>query len=129
MGVKMLFLIFSTAIVIFILYRRYFPVFGVQCNRLRDLDLDKINVIDVRDYNESYKNPIDGAINIPIAYLKRNYYEIPNRDLHVVVSSLVEKNMGIRFLRQKGFRVAGYTITDQKKFLLKENLLEIETDC
>ncbi|KAA9022621.1 rhodanese-like domain-containing protein [Niallia endozanthoxylica] len=124
----MTFLILSTAIVIFILYRRYFPVLGVQCNHFSDLDLDKINVIDVRDFNESCKNPIEGAINIPIAYLKRNYHEIPNRDLHLVALSLVEKNMGIRLLRQKGFRVTGYTIMEQEKFSLKENSLEMETN-
>ncbi|WP_338451063.1 hypothetical protein R4Z09_03835 [Niallia oryzisoli] len=109
-------LIFSTVIVLFILYRRYFPVHGVQCNHFSDLDLDKINVIDVRDFNESCKNPIEGAINIPIAYLKRNYHEIPNRDLHLIALSLVEKNMGIRLLRQNGFRVTGYSIIEQKKF-------------
>jgi hypothetical protein len=44
--------------------------------------LDKIKVIDIRDFNESYKNPIKGTINIPIAYLKRNINEIPNSELH-----------------------------------------------
>lgn len=106
-------IVFSTATVIFILYRRYFPVLGVQCNHFNELDLNKMNVIDVRDYNESCKNPIEGAINIPIAHLKRNYHEIPNCDLHLVALSLVEKNMGIRLLRQKGFRVTGFTITEQ----------------
>lgn len=112
----MAFLILGIMTVLFILYKRYFPVPGVHCHHLKELDLDKINIIDVRDYNESYKNPIDGAMNIPIAYLKRNYHEIPNRDLHLVGSSLIERNMGVRFLRQKGFRVIGYTIMNHNKF-------------
>ncbi len=44
----------------------------------KDLDLEKIIVIDLRDYNESYTKQIEGAINIPIAYLNRHYKEIPN---------------------------------------------------
>ncbi|MHC5534543.1 rhodanese-like domain-containing protein [Priestia megaterium] len=106
----MTFLILTSVVLLFSLYKRYFPVFGVQCINLKELYLDKIKVIDIRDFNESYKNPNEGAINIPIAYLKRNINEIPNRDLHLIVSNLPEKNIGIRYLRKKGFRVVGYTI-------------------
>lgn len=111
----MTFLIVITFLVSFILYKRYFPVLGARFIHLKDLELDKIKVIDVRDYNESYAEPIKFAINIPTAYLKRNLNEIPNCDLHVVGSNLIDKNVGIRYLRKKGFRVIGYTITNQKK--------------
>ncbi|MBT2700140.1 hypothetical protein J7E79_22495 [Bacillus sp. ISL-40] len=106
----MTFLFFTALAVAFILYNRYFPVFGAFCTNVKDLNLDEIKVIDVRDFNDSYKNPINGAVNIPLAYLKRNFNEIPSKDIHLVVSNPLEKNIGIRFLRKKGFRVVGYTI-------------------
>lgn len=111
------------------LYQRYFPVLGVRCIQLKVLELDKIMVIDVRDFNVSYKTPIEGAINIPIAYLNRYFNDIPNRDLHLVVSSSIEKNIGTRLLRQKGFRVIGYTNTNDDKINLKENQMNIKNIC
>jgi len=105
------------------MYNRYFPVFSVQCLHLKDLKRDRIKIIDVREYNESYRYPINGAINIPIGYLKRNLKEIPKGDIHVVVSSSLEKNYAIRFLRHKGYRVVSYTVI---QLLLKENSLKIE---
>jgi rhodanese-related sulfurtransferase len=124
----MTFLILSTIVFSFILYKRYFPVFGVHCMDLKDLYLDEIKVIDIRDFNESYKTQIEGAINIPFAYLNRNINEIPNRDLHLVVSNPIEKNIGIRYFRKKGFRVVGYTFVNQNKLALKKDSLKIETN-
>ena len=125
----MKFLILTGIILTFILYKRYFPVFGVNCINLKDIDWDKIKVIDLRDYNESYKNPIEGALNIPIAYLKRNIKEIPKRELHLIVSNHLEKNIGIRCLGKKGYSIVGYTIINHHQLLLKENSLQIETNC
>lgn len=92
------------------IYKRYFPIYGVPCQPVRR---DKDNVIvDLRDYNISDKKPLSGAINIPVAYLKRNYHEIPGKEVHVVAMNQLEKNMGIRLLRQRGFDVVSYTIND-----------------
>jgi rhodanese-related sulfurtransferase len=102
--------ILSIILIIYSLYKRYFPVCGVPNYTLTDIELDVIKVIDVRDFNESYKNPIKGAVNIPLAYLKRNLNEIPDRKVHVIGSNKIDKNVAIRFLRQKGFHVKGYTI-------------------
>jgi hypothetical protein len=122
-------LIIFAAIVSSIFYRRYFPVLGVHCINLNDLNWDKIKVIDLRDYNESYKNPINGALNIPIAYLKRNFIEIPKGELHLIVSSPLEKNIGIRCLSKKVFCVVGYTIVNHQQSISKENSLKIEINC
>jgi rhodanese-related sulfurtransferase len=122
----MIYLILASIVMIFILYKRYFPVLGVKCYQIGDLDLTKMKVLDVRDYNESYKNPIQGSLNIPLGYLKRNIHEIPQRDLHLVVSSLLEKNVGVRVLRQKGYRVVGYSIVSNE---LKKSHLEIKVNC
>jgi rhodanese-related sulfurtransferase len=122
----MIYLILASIVILFILYKRYFPVLGVKCYQLGELDLTKLKIIDVRDYNVSYKNPIEDSLNIPLGYLKRNINEIPHRDLHLVVSSLLEKNVGARVLRQKGFRVVGYSFVSNK---LKESHFEIKVNC
>jgi rhodanese-related sulfurtransferase len=82
-----------------------------------ELDIKNINVIDVRDYNDSYKEPISGAVNIPIAYLNRYYSEIPNVDLYIVASDKIEKNMGVRILRKKGFQIIGCAIKNNENTL------------
>jgi rhodanese-related sulfurtransferase len=86
-----------------------------------EFDIKNVNVIDVRDYNDSYKEPIPGAINIPIAYLNRHYPEIPNIDLYIVASDKIEKNMGVRILREKGFQIIGCTIKNNDNTLLYKN--------
>jgi hypothetical protein len=108
---------------------RNFPILGLNYIDKKELDLTTLIKVDVRDYNESYKNPVKGAINVPVAYLKRYYLEIPCKDLIVVASNRLEKNVGIRFLRTKGFKVVGYTITNEEQTVLKENQLNKETYC
>jgi rhodanese-related sulfurtransferase len=125
----MIYLILTFLVILVILYKRYFPVLGVKCSQLEELDLTKLEIIDVRDYNESYKNPIEGAMNIPIAYLKRHINEIPHTDLHLVVSSLLEKNVGIRALKHKGYRIAGYSVVSQNQNNINECHLEIKINC
>jgi rhodanese-related sulfurtransferase len=120
----MIYLILALIVILVILYKRYFPVLGVKCYQLEEVDLTKLEILDVRDYNESYKNPIEGALNIPIAYLKRHINEIPQKDLHLVVSSLLEKNVGVRALKQKGYRIVGYSYVSQNR--IYECLLEIK---
>ncbi|MGE6261304.1 hypothetical protein ACQKCU_26125 [Heyndrickxia sporothermodurans] len=122
-------MIIIAAIVVVLLsltYKRYYPVCDVDSVLIEDV-CDKIHVIDIRDYNISYNHPIDGSMNIPVAYLKRFINEIPNNDLHIVVSNLLERNVGVRLLCQFGFNVIGYTILDPqekirilKVFVVKE---------
>ena len=95
-----------------ILYIRYIPVRGVRCLHTSNLIVDSIQIVDVRDYNQSYKDPTPEAINIPVAYMKRNYHEIPRLNIHVIASDHLEKNISIRYLRKKGFAVTGYTVND-----------------
>jgi rhodanese-related sulfurtransferase len=121
----MIYSILVSIIILVILYRRYFPVLGVKAYRLEELNFSKLKLLDVRDYNESYKNPIEGALNIPLSYLKRNANEIPDTDLHLIVTSLLEKNVGARVLKRKGYRVVGYSFV---RDLAKENHLEIKVN-
>jgi rhodanese-related sulfurtransferase len=122
----MIYLILASIVILDILYKRYFPVLGVKYYQIGDLDLSKVKILDIRDYNESYKNPIEGSLNIPLGYLKRNINEIPHIDLHLVVSSLLEKNVGARVLKQKGYRVVGYSFVSNK---LEESHLEVKVNC
>lgn len=45
----MFYLIISIIVITFVLYKRYFPVFGVGWIPLNDLKLDNIKIIDLRD--------------------------------------------------------------------------------
>jgi rhodanese-related sulfurtransferase len=119
----MIYLILVLLVLLIILYKRYFPVIGVKYTMLEKVDSTKLEIIDLRDYNESYKNPVEGSLNIPVAYLKRHINEIPQKDLHLVVSSLLEKNVGIRALKQKGYRIVGYSYVSQNS--INECHLEI----
>ncbi|MDQ0230716.1 hypothetical protein [Metabacillus malikii] len=94
------------------IYSRYFPVWGVDCLKSLNVDGESIDIVDVRDYHQSTNKPIRKAVNIPIAYMKRHYQDIKRPTVHVVASNTIEKNMSVRFLRKKGFKVASYTLTD-----------------
>ncbi|KAA0546610.1 hypothetical protein FZW96_15335 [Bacillus sp. BGMRC 2118] len=98
-------------IIAFIIYKRYYPVRGVECGTISPTE-QSIEIVDVRDYNQSYKNPIEGSINIPMAYLNRYFSEISKKKIHIVAANHLDMNMSIRFFRQKGFKVIGYTLTD-----------------
>lgn len=98
------------------LYKRYFPVVGVHCEETLKVNFTDVEVIDVRDYNISYKDVIEKSINIPVAYLERYCYEIPEKKVHIMASNRLEKNVAIRILRRKGFQVTGYTVSDSYKF-------------
>jgi len=102
------------------IYTRYFPVRGIRYVSLLDIDEGPVKLVDVRDYNQSYKDSIQGVVNIPVAYFKRNFGEITSQEIHIIVSSHLEKNISIRFLRRKGFKVTGYTLIDAKDELKKQ---------
>ncbi|MCS0824832.1 hypothetical protein NX029_12700 [Cytobacillus firmus] len=108
------FIIMLLAVILGLIYVRYFPVWGVQCTNSINPNMGFINILDVRDYNESYKDPVYAAINIPVGYIQRYYGEIVSLRIHVVASNHLEKNLSIRLLRRRGFKVMGYTLTDCK---------------
>jgi hypothetical protein len=112
----------------YVLFERYFPVFSVAYIPREEIET-KSTIIDLRDYNQSSKFSIPGAINIPVAYLNRFSTDIPNRKLYIIASNNLEKNVGIRLLRKKGFQVIGYTLASHHSKLLKENKLSIKNLC
>jgi hypothetical protein len=94
------------------LYKRYVPVPHVPCpeSGIRDPDL---TVVDIRDYNNKAINMNCDSVDIPYAYLRRFYNEISPGKIHVIASDRLELNLGIRFLRKKGFQVVSYEMVEQ----------------
>ncbi|WP_394185651.1 rhodanese-like domain-containing protein [Metabacillus halosaccharovorans] len=120
--------LFALTIISYFLFLRSFPVFGLVDIEKKKVETNNFYVIDLRDYNESYKDPLNIGMNIPIAYLKRYYNEIPNLELIVVASNCMERNIGVRILRKKGFKVVGYKMTSRKE-IGKEKHLRLGIFC
>ncbi|MDL4840433.1 rhodanese-like domain-containing protein [Aquibacillus rhizosphaerae] len=106
---------FFVSIILYLMYLRYVPIKGIPCIDVSSNQMDQISLkLDIRDYNSSAKQEVEGSIVMPVAYLKRYYKEIPSKELVVIASDRTEKNLGIRFLHNKGFKVIGYTLTSCK---------------
>ncbi|WP_222599410.1 hypothetical protein [Aquibacillus kalidii] len=107
-----LFSVFVISLCLYFLYSRYVPVKGIPCIDANSHSEQKKVKLDIRDYNIAAKQMVDDSIVMPIAYLKRYHHEIPGKEIHVIASDHMEKNLGIRFLHNKGFKVVGYTLTN-----------------
>lgn len=105
--------ILSFIIIGYFIFRRNIPIIGVPQINKKDIELSMLNVVDIRDYNVSYKSPIQGAINIPVSYINRHYTDISKSNLIVVASNRLERNVGVRLLSQKGFKIVGYILFDE----------------
>ncbi|NQD65926.1 hypothetical protein HP456_08315 [Bacillus haikouensis] len=102
----LLLMILTISLLSYTLYYRYAPV---RVKRLNEKTLNDAQVIiDVRDYQESYKSSCDQTLAIPCGYLKRHAHEIPAEQIVVLGNSAVECNVGVRQLRGLGFNVVGY---------------------
>ncbi|MFC3886265.1 sulfurtransferase [Bacillus songklensis] len=111
------------------IYRRYYPVKGVPCIETEsDWWNDTNTILDIRDYNEAARDLHSDSVNIPYAYLKRFYTEIPQGKIHVIAANKLELNLGLRFLMRKGFNVASYELKEcpcnqkQKKGVLNNGI-------
>lgn len=92
-----------------IIYKRNFPILDVPCEKEKASRAEI--TLDIRDYNVSDKEPMTPSVNIPVAYLNRNYKEVRGKQVHVIASNAIEKNVGIRMLRKKGIEVVSYSLT------------------
>ncbi|GAB1795045.1 hypothetical protein PMEGAS228_15630 [Priestia megaterium] len=84
--------------ILFIAYRRYYPVKRIQCIRESEAKERGRTVVDIHHYHE-VRDSI--SIVIPYAYLKRFYSEIPQSSVHLIAGNRVELKLGVRFLRKK----------------------------
>ena len=95
-------------------YKRYVTARGVERGCAEEFKGNSdILLLDVRAYNISYKDPIEGAFELPIAYFIRSYEEIPDRPIHIVASDEMEKNIAVRLLRKKGKNIISYSLTEE----------------
>ncbi|RFU64684.1 sulfurtransferase [Peribacillus glennii] len=102
--------LFILLILLVLIYRRYVPVPGVPSRVPEYSDsAQKVAIVDLRDYHISAKNPVGGAMPLPVAYLKREIGGITSKNVHLIVSDKLERNLGIRMMRENGFKVTAYT--------------------
>lgn len=108
----------------YLLYKNFFPVFercinpyNVECN-------EGTVMVDLRDFHSSAKYPIKGAVVLPFAYLKRYHDDLKGKKLYIVAPGLVDRNLSIRFLKNKGYEVLGYSIIKENNFGTDELLVE-----
>ncbi|MCY8976949.1 sulfurtransferase [Bacillus atrophaeus] len=86
-------------------YRRYYPITGISYIHKDILETMDLTILDIRHYNDVPNFSDDIILNIPYAYLKRFYLEIPRDKIHIIAHDRVELNLGVRFLKSKGVRV------------------------
>lgn len=115
--------VFLTLLTVFVgnlLYTRYVPVRGVPCIKKDQLSSQPM-LVDLRDYSDSAKEVVVGAVALPIAYIKRHHKGLPEIGIVVIASDTVEKNIGVRLLRRYNHEVIGYAIINNpckcKKYL------------
>ncbi|RFA35966.1 hypothetical protein CAI16_05890 [Virgibacillus dokdonensis] len=103
-------------LILYFSYQRYIPVRGVSSLDEEELFVkdDQTVLVDLRDYNKSYKDALDRALCLPLAYLNRHYQDIPSNSVILVASNNVEKNIAARFLCNKGYAVKGYYVRNEK---------------
>ncbi|CQR47082.1 hypothetical protein BN1058_01371 [Paraliobacillus sp. PM-2] len=100
------------ATIIYMIYVRYYPIKGIPCMDMNQLSkVTKKVKLDIRDYNTSAKNTVTDSVLLPIAYLRRHHNEIPSKQIYLIASDKIERNLAARMLKQKGFQIMGYTIT------------------
>lgn len=95
-------------------YRRYYPVKGISYKEESSVMSDALTVLDIRDYHESEKGSHIIYLNIPFAYLKRHYAQIPCSPIHVIAADQLELNLGLRYLKAKGYRVVSYSLKNSQ---------------
>ncbi|TMW70118.1 rhodanese-like domain-containing protein [Alteribacter natronophilus] len=93
------------------IYRRYMPLLGVSCLSMETLaEKDDGVVLDIRDYQTVHSAPVKGSVNIPMAYLSRQYRDAGNGRVYLVASGVVDVHLAARFLKKKGIDVQGFSV-------------------
>jgi rhodanese-related sulfurtransferase len=108
-----MYIILISILVFFMIYfyQRYFPIWHVPNMDVANINYENnIVYLDVRDYQDASHKPVQGAVNLPYAYLKRHHDQISSRQVVVVASDPVLKNLSIRFLKGHGFKVVAYQL-------------------
>lgn len=80
--------------------------------------------MDTRDYQVSSKEACDGTLLLPLAYLRRYYPNISSTRVVLICADKVERNLAVRFLERKGFKVEGFYVPQETNRLSKPCLGE-----
>src|SRR5699024_6855495 len=102
--------------ILFLAFKRYVPILGMKkypsLNELYKSHKD-LALVDIRDFQTSFHDPIEHAYCLPLPYLYRNYQEIKEKQIILIVSDHVERNLSARLLQNKGFKILGYYVPPQ----------------
>ena len=110
----MLFWLSITIVVIVLVmipaFKRWMPVLRVPCSSLPQIQETGVHILDVREYQESDRNPVRGAFALPYPYLKRHLQTVPKKEVFLVAPDKVSRNLSTRLLLKNGFTVTGYAV-------------------
>ncbi|WP_050180639.1 hypothetical protein [Domibacillus robiginosus] len=95
--------------VLLIGYKRYWPV---KVKRILPEEADGHPVIDVRDWQEANRLPLEGAELIPCGYIPRNAGKFGGQEVYIAAASAVERNFSVRLLKKYNIRVKGFICMD-----------------
>lgn len=93
-------------------------------NEIKDLDKEKIIILDVREEEERKIGYIDGSINIPLGELRDRMNEL-DKDKTVIIYCAIglRAYIGARILKQNGFKVKNFCggFTTYKNLFCKDD--------
>ncbi|WP_261130694.1 rhodanese-like domain-containing protein [Bacillus sp. Marseille-Q3570] len=98
-------------LVVYIFFSYLLPFMKLKTFQQEAVDHDEYCMIDVRDYQSSYRNPFPIMTkNIPLSYLSRTTKEeeICDRDIVVIAESKYVAAMAARILKRKTDRFIYY---------------------
>ena len=118
-------IIFSLAVS---MAKRLIPVPGVHPVDIKHIEKDTI-FVDARDYQTAEREGwVPEAYRIPLPYVNRQYNSLPDKQIILIVSDRVEKNLYARLLLKKGYRVVGYNIPHADQRFSKRRQVCSQTD-
>ncbi|WP_309087861.1 hypothetical protein [Domibacillus sp.] len=90
-------------------YKRYWPV---NVKRISPEEAAGHPVIDVRDWQEANRMPLEGAELIPCGYIPRNAGKFGGQEVYIAAASAVERNFSVRLLKKYNIHVKGFICMD-----------------
>lgn len=104
---------------------RYVPVKGLKEISVQEVGpMKPYLIVDVRQFQTAHHSPVQGSLNMPLAYLTRHFRDITQREVVIIASDKVEVNMSVKFLKRKGYIVHGYHLKSEIENTINEQGLE-----
>ncbi|WP_052144537.1 rhodanese-like domain-containing protein [Halalkalibacter okhensis] len=107
--------------ILFKVYERVVPVPGVAAfDPKSKKERGETVLLDVRDYDMASKDPVEGSVHLPFAYIKRYVHKIEKKEIVLIVSDQLSLNLSVRFLKRKGFKITGYNKRESIEWTKKQ---------